>query len=204
MNWLAHIFLSEQSIDFQIGNYLHDPLKGKIWDGASEDLKNGMNTHMIIDLYTDSHTIFSQSKNRLRDTGLLKSIVIDITYDYFLTKNWNKYCNIPIEEFIQAFYNEATKRLDHMPINAREPLNRLIKFNVLNKYQNIEDLKKTFERFDKRLSKRLLSRDSTSSYFDVVCKNIDFLENDFLIFFPQLCNKIKGKLDSEKIKHWRI
>ena len=27
MNWLAHVFLLEQRIDFQIGNFLADPLK---------------------------------------------------------------------------------------------------------------------------------------------------------------------------------
>ena len=204
MNWLAHIFLSEQSIDFQIGNYLHDPLKGRVWEGASEDLINGMNTHMLVDLYTDSHFIISQSKNRLRETGLLKSIVIDITYDYFLTKNWDKFCNIPFEEFTQKFYKDATKRLDFMPTNARESVNKLIKFNILNKYQNTEHLKKAFERFDKRLSEKLLSRDSASSYFEAVNKNIDLLENDFLIFFPDLCIEVKKTINSEKIKHWRI
>ena len=42
MNWLAHVFLSEQKIDFQIGNFLADPLKGRLWDDASSDMKNGM------------------------------------------------------------------------------------------------------------------------------------------------------------------
>ncbi len=97
MNWLAHIFLSEQNIDFQIGNYLADPLKCKAWDNASEDLINGIKIHMIIDSFTDSHKIVNQSKTRLRDKGLLKSIIIDITYDHFLTKNWDTFSNIDFE-----------------------------------------------------------------------------------------------------------
>lgn len=95
MNWLAHIFLSEQNIDFQIGNFLADPLKGRAWENASVDLKKGIKTHLIIDTFTDSNEIVTQSKRRLRDSGLLKSIVIDITYDYFLTKNWESFCNVP-------------------------------------------------------------------------------------------------------------
>ena len=30
MNWLAHIFLSENKIDFQLGNFLADQLKGRL------------------------------------------------------------------------------------------------------------------------------------------------------------------------------
>lgn len=44
MNWLAHVFLSEQNIDFQIGNFLADPLKGRLWEDATIDMKKGMFT----------------------------------------------------------------------------------------------------------------------------------------------------------------
>ena len=204
MNWLAHIFLSEQNIDFQIGNYLHDPLKGKAWDGASQDLLNGMSTHIIIDSYTDDHKVVAKSKSRLREKGLLKPIIIDITYDYFLTKNWDIFCKISHEEFTQNFYKEANQKLKFLPNNASESVNKLIKFNILNKYQNLEHLKKAFGRFDKRLSEKLASRDTTSSYFEAVEKNIDDLEKDFMIFFPELCKLVKGNVDKEKLKHWRI
>ena len=204
MNWLAHIFLSEQNIDFQIGNYLHDPLKGKSWDYASDDLNNGMKTHMLIDLYTDSHFIVAQSKARLREKGLLKAIVIDMTYDYFLTKNWDKFSHIPFEDFTEKFYKQANLRLDSLPEKARESVNKLIKYNILNNYKSTEHLKIAFERFDKRLSTKLLSRDSASSYFETVTKNIEQLEEDFLIFFPKLSNEVKKSINLEKIEHWKI
>lgn len=203
MNWLAHIFLSEQNIDFQMGNYLADPLKGKAWDGASEDLINGIKVHMIIDAYTDSHNIVTQSKSRLREKGLLKSIIIDITYDYFLTKNWDKFCNIPFDEFTRNFYIQAQKRLEFLPQNAEIAVERLIKFNILNKYQKVEHLEKAFGRFDKRLSEKLASRDTASSYFEAVDKNIEQLEKDFLVFFPELCKEVRKNVNSEKISHWK-
>jgi len=204
MNWLAHVFLSEQNIDFQIGNYLADSLKGRAWKEASVHLKNGLETHKNIDSFTDSHPIVLKSKGRLREKGLLKSIVIDITYDYFLTKNWDTFCLIPFEEFTQDFYNQANKRLDFLPENAKESVNRLIKYNILNKYQSVEHLKKAFEKFDKRLSDKLASRDTVSSYIQAVEKNIENLEKDFMIFFPELCELIKKSIYNKKLKHWRI
>ena len=110
MNWLAHIFLSEQKIDFQIGNFLTDPLKGRLWENASIDMINGMQTHKIIDSYTDSHEIVSCSKRRLREKGLLKPVIIDLTYDYFLTKNWNEFCKTPIKNSSPPINKLATEK----------------------------------------------------------------------------------------------
>ena len=204
MNWLAHIFLSEQNIDFQIGNYLADPLKAKAWKDASESLKKGIQTHILIDSFTDSHPLISQSKNRLASKGLLRSIIIDITYDYFLTKNWSIYCNVPFEVYTKEFYDQASKRLDHLPIYASKQVSRIIKYQVLHKYQSVSDLKGVFERIDNRLSPRLLSRDKASNYFNSVQDNINDLEEDFLDFFPKLCQKVKENIDTSKINHWKI
>lgn len=204
MNWLAHIFLSEQNIDFQIGNYLADPLKGKLWEDASENLQNGLKTHILIDSFTDSHDIVKRSKNRLRDSGLLKSIVMDITYDYFLSKHWNKYCNISFEDYTNQFYKKATQRVDSFPFKAANSVERIIKYKILNKYQTLQDLEVAFIRIDRRLSPKLLSRDTTVSYYKAVSKNINELEEDFIEFFPQLCDMVRENVNKDKITHWKI
>ena len=204
MNWLAHVFLSEQKIDFQIGNFLADPLKGRLWENASLDMKNGMQVHKIIDSYTDSHEIVSSSKKRLREKGLLKPIIIDLTYDYFLTKNWDEFCKISMGEFSQEFYSNANQRIPFLPNHANLPLNNMINRDLLNKYHNLEQLKISFERMDLRLSERLRQRETAISYFDSVIDNIDYLEDDFLNFFPQLCEKVKNNLNRKYIKHWKI
>ncbi len=98
-------------------------------------MKNGLETHKKIDSFTDSHPIISISKARLREKGLLKSIVIDITYDYFLTKNWDIFCTIPIETFTKNFYTQASERLEHLPLNAKTSVNHLIQYNLLNAYK---------------------------------------------------------------------
>jgi len=204
LNWLAHIFLSEQNIDFQIGNYLADPLKGRVWDQASLNLKNGMHIHKIIDSYTDAHREFKRSKTRLGEKGLLKPIIIDLTYDYLLTKNWDRYSLIPIDEFLQIFYKQANQQLNVLPQKASFSLKRLIEHDVLNKYQNLDHLRIAFERVDKRLSPRLFARDQAISYFDRIHEHIDDIEKDFLLFFPQLCQKVRENVNQNKIGHWRI
>ena len=57
---------------------------------------------------------------------------------------------------------------------------------------------------DTRLSPRLKQRETAVSYFDNVVENIDLLEDDFLNFFPQLCQTVKKDLDHNKLKHWNL
>lgn len=204
MNWLAHIFLSEQHIEFQIGNYLADPLKGRVWEGASQELTQGMQVHKIIDSYTDSHELFIQSKQRLGEKGLLKALVIDLTYDYLLTKNWKHFCHEDIDLFLKRFYHEAKNTLPHLPLHAATPLQRMVEFDLLNKYQHLTHLKQAFERIDKRLSQRLAKRDTASAYFQRVQLHIDDIENDFMHFFPQLCHHVKQNMNPHKLSHWKI
>ncbi len=204
MNWLAHIFLSEHNIDFQIGNYLADPLKAKAWEGANENIKKAMQIHKLIDSYTDKHPTFKQSKNRLGKNGLLKAVVIDLTYDYLLTKNWHRYSNIMLDDFLNDFYNNANTNMHTLPNEAKLKLKRLIDFDLLNKYQTLEHLNESFQRVDKRISARVLKRDNVSRYFEIVCKNIDDIEDDFLLFFPQLCTKVKENVNSNELGHWKI
>ncbi len=201
MNWLAHILLSELNINFQIGNYLADPLKGRVWDEANIDIKKGMELHKLIDSYTDNHSIFIQSKKRLGDKGLLKSVVIDLTYDYLLTKNWDIFCSIPIDIFLQNFYIQANQQLQYLPHEVGFHLQKLIKYDILNKYRDLEQLKKSFIRVDKRLSSRLLKRDQASSYFERVSYHIKDIEDDFLIFFPELCEMVQVRVENTKLVH---
>lgn len=204
MNWLAHVFLSEHKIDFQIGNYLVDPLKGRLWDSASADIEKGMKTHILIDSYTDSHKTVSKSKFRLREKGLLKPVIIDLTYDHLLTKNWDQFSSVPLREFLDTFNIEAIQRSKDLPSDASNLVYHLAQNDRLNKYHSLEQLKRSFERIDTRLSERLLARETAVSYMDVVSDNIEQLENDFMIFFPELCKLVKGNLEPKFVSHLKI
>jgi hypothetical protein len=61
-----------------------------------------------------------------------------------------------------------------------------------------------FIRIDRRLSPKLLSRDTTVSYYKAVSKNINELEEDFIEFFPQLCDMVRENVNKDKITHWKI
>ena len=202
MNWLAHLFLSELTIDFQVGNILADPLKAKPWENSSKSLKNGMQTHLLIDSFSDKDEHFIKSKNRLKEKGILRGIVIDFTYDYLLSKNWDKFCNIEINEFKNRFYEQALKNKTY-PLLAQNILKNIKEKRLLD-FEKFENLEVALRRVDLRASEKLRLRDNALSYMPLIKNNFQDLEKDFLNFFPKLCFEVRKELEVKNLSHWRL
>ena len=202
MNWLAHIFISENSIDYQLGNLLADPLKARSWEGASRQLEDGFSIHTKIDLFTDSNALVSKSKSRLGSRGYLKGVIVDIAYDYCLIKNWNHYSTVDLDCFINTFYQQANAAIGKYPEHARNFVRRLIDHRVLTSYGSLEGLETAFRRIDSRLSERIISRESATGYVPVLRREIAAIEEDFSGFFPQLIDHFKSNAGMSLKPHW--
>ena len=192
MNWLAHIFVSTNSIDFQLGNLLADPLKGRRWEGASRQLEEGFRMHGRIDVFTDSNGLVLQSKSRLGSKGYLKGVIIDIAYDYCLTNSWDLYSNIPLECFISTFYRNADMAVADYPPEAEAFVRRIIASGVLTSYGSFEGLALALRRIDLRLSDRLRARESATDYLPILKREMAGISRDFSLFFPQLVEHFKS------------
>ena len=201
MNWLAHVFLSENHIEHQLGNLLADPLKGRAWDGATDMFIKGLQTHLHIDTFTDSHSLVKQSKRRLKDKRHLKGVVIDIVYDHLLTKHWEKFSSRDFKVFTADFRSQAPNQIEGYPDKAKTVINRVAKIKLLSSYSDLEGLGEGFKRIDKRLSQRVLTKETTFSDFALVAYKMYNLEQDFLEFFPKLIGHIQKNLDNEYLTH---
>ncbi|MCW8875999.1 MAG: ACP phosphodiesterase [Kangiellaceae bacterium] len=198
MNWLSHILLSKLNIEYQLGNLLADPLKGVAWNTASQSLIDGISMHKAIDVYTDSHPVISASKSRLGKKGYLKGVVVDVLYDHFLSNSWESYSKLPIDHFIEKFGSGAIYTSNVYPDNAKKFVHRLVKSNQLTTYVTFEGFVETLKRMDKRLSPRIIARETTLSYVSSVENNYEQLRRDFDEFFPELVDFFKQhKLGSE-------
>ena len=202
MNWLAHILVSKRSVDYQLGNLLADPLKGKAWPGCSSSVRDGFKMHSIIDTFTDSNAYVKKSKSRLGDRGHLRGVVIDIAYDYLLFKNWERYASIDSTSFINQFCGEATQAIASYPERAREFVGRIIKYDVLLSYSSYAGLLTAFNRVDNRLSGRVLDRETVSGYAPVLAAQIQAIESDFRQFFPQLVAHFASRSGLSAREHW--
>jgi acyl carrier protein phosphodiesterase len=202
MNWLSHVFLSENNIEHQLGNLLTDALKAKAWEGAGEEFYRGIDTHKKIDAFTDAHAVVARSKSRLDKKGYLKAVVIDIVYDYCLSLHWERFASVGLDEFLLDFYSQAKQEIHNYSKEAKRVTTRVIDNNILGSYRDFKGLEEGFKRIDKRLSARILAKDTASSYLPLVIANIKEIEEDFLIFFPELMAYVAEDLDRELLGHW--
>ena len=202
MNWLSHVFLSENDIEHQLGNLLTDALKAKAWEGAGQGFYRGIETHQKIDAFTDAHAMVKQSKERLDKKGYLKAVVIDIVYDYCLSVHWERFASVGLDVFLLDFHTKARQEIHNYPEEAHRVTTRVIDNNILGSYRDFKGLEEGFKRIDKRLSPRILKKDTALSYLPLVIKNIKEIEEDFLIFFPELMAYVAEDLDKDLLGHW--
>ena len=203
MNWLAHVFLSENHIEHQLGNMLADPLKCRNWNGASKRIDAGIKTHILIDNFTDSHPIVSKSKALLTPRGHLKGVVLDILFDHFLSLHWDKYCNIDRLHFLDNFRFLALESIDSYPKFGQFVIHSVVASRQLESYADIDGVIDAFGRIDNRLATKSLAKDNCQRYIPLIEEQKDELEEMFLEFFPQLMNRVKESYHDSDIPHWR-
>lgn len=203
MNWLSHLFLSKDEIDWQLGNLLADPLKGRAWESAGKNIRAGMALHQSIDQYTDSHPIFRNSKSLLKEKTYLKGVVIDLVYDHFLAKHWGCFSAITLDQFLDDFYRNTYTNANAYPDTVRHFLDKLITADALRSYSNLDQLQQTMARVDRRLSARIAAREKSIDHLPHVLSHIELMETDFLLFFPELMQHVQQQLAGEKPSHWQ-
>ncbi|MFB9054038.1 ACP phosphodiesterase [Formosa undariae] len=186
MNYLAHIYLSENHDQVTIGNFIADGngITGKSYQKFPKAIQVGILLHRQIDTFTDAHLTVKQSKKRLhKNYGHYSGIIVDIFYDHFLAKNWSKYSDIPLADYAQNFYTLLQSNYEELPERTQYLLPYMKKANWLVSYATIDGIEKVLMGMDKRtknLSKMHLSINELQTHYDE-------FEAEFTSFFNELC-----------------
>lgn len=188
MNYLAHIYLSGTDELLKIGNFMGDAVHGKKYLSLDPTLQKGVLLHRAIDTFTDAHPIFRQSKHRLHEKyGRYSGIIIDIFYDYFLCKNWEKFCEIPLEEYITHFYHSLKTHYQLLNEKTQQIVPYLISQNWLSTYSKKEGIELTLKRMDYRMKSQ---SNMQQSIIELSLYEQEF-ESEFLAFFKELKSYVK-------------
>ncbi len=183
MNYLAHIYLSGDDKDLMIGNFIADSVKGRKFVGIPPKIQNGIILHRAIDKFTDSHPVVKKSIRRLFPVySHYSAVIIDILYDHFLAANWKDYSIIPLDKYVENFYQLLNLNFEVLPKRVQNFLPYMIKDNWLLNYATLEGIKKILFQMDQRTSNRsqmhLSLKEIKSSYSE--------FEEEFKIFFDDL------------------
>ena len=151
MNYLAHIYLSGDDELITIGNFMADGIKGKRYKKFQKPLQIGILLHRHIDTFTDAHKTVRKSTKRLHQKyGHYSSVIVDILYDHFLAKNWARYSNIPLEPYVDDFYDSLENYYDLLPERIQKMMPYMLTDNWLLSYASIDGITRVLHGMNRR------------------------------------------------------
>ena len=191
MNYLAHIYLSGDNDLVTIGNFIADGIKGKSYKNHPKDIQVGILLHRHIDTFTDAHKTVRQSTKRLhKKYGHYSGIIVDILYDHFLAKNWNRYSDIPLKDYTETFYDSLEEHYDVLPARIQKMMPYMLADNWLLNYASIEGIGKVLDGMNRRTKNRSSMNEATTELKEFY----EEFENEFSIFFEELISTSQEKL----------
>ncbi len=191
MNFLAHIYLSNENEHIKIGNFIADAIKGNRYKHLPEEIQRGIILHREIDSFTDMHETVRKSKRRLHPRYRhYDGVIIDILYDHFLAKNWANYSEIPLEKYTRDFYTILTKNYELLPEKTKHMMPYLIKDNWLYNYGNLNGIERVLQGMNRR------TQEKSQMHLAINDLKINYsnFENDFTVFFEELITFVHKKI----------
>lgn len=183
MNYLAHLFLVENTPESLVGAMLGDFVKGSAKNSYSPIIQRNIELHRRIDSFTDAHPIVRASKTvfapeRRRYAG----VMLDIFFDHYLAKHWNSFSEVALAQFSTNVYAALEQHYEILP----ERLQRMLPFmraeDWLKSYARVEWIDLTLQ----RMARRLRRGEMLAGGGEELHRNYERFEADFLTFFPEL------------------
>lgn len=193
MNFLAHIYLSENNDLIKIGNFMADGIRGNKFENFPPEIQKGIILHRAIDTFTDAHPLFRSSTKRLHERyHHYAGVIVDVFYDHFLAKNWNKYSDENLEDYINRFYQSLYDNIDFLSEKTKSIMPYMINQNWLLCYQSVEGIHRILYQMDCRTgykSKMQFATEELENFYSE-------FEKEFTEFFEELRNFSHKKLIS--------
>lgn len=168
-----------------------DGIRGKQFQHFPEDVQKGILLHRFIDTYTDSHDTFRQSTKRLHEKyHHYSGVIVDIMYDHFLAKNWEKYSDEKLDHFINRFYKSLHENYPILTEKTQNLMPTMIRENWLWSYQTIDGIQHILTQMDRRSknqSKMQFASQELKEFYPE-------FEHEFDLFFKDVQAQSKQKL----------
>lgn len=189
MNYLAHLYLSQDNGLSMAGNLMADFLKYVELSALPPAVLNGIENHRATDKFTDHHPVVLGLKEDFHpDFRRFVPIMLDVTFDHMLAKSWNDYHDLELTEFTRHAYAQLAEAEAHMPEVMRKRLQGMAKRDWLARYIETDTVEKTLQ----AISDRIRFENTLDQSFSEVMRQYELIERSFKVFFPELVAHIQG------------
>lgn len=183
MNYLAHVFLAPDSPEARIGSVLGDFRKGFAVETLPPEIVRGVNHHLAVDAYTDSHPqvvasrrLFSSQRRRFA------GVALDIVYDHYLLKYWPVFGKSDSNDFIDKVYSEFDDFRPLMPPAMARVTELIVAHDWFGHYREMDDIGHALD----RVAQRVRFKNRFEGIIEEIHEHETELEARFLEFFKDL------------------
>lgn len=171
------------------GNLMGDFRKYLDGRPLPEKVVLGMENHVRVDSFTDSHPVVREMKGlfsvrRRRFAG----IIIDVVFDHFLVQYWKDYNQAEFDVFIDDVYPALQSQYHLMPGAMQRVVLWMLENDWLRSYAELEYVGRVLD----RISARIRFANTMEGAIEEIHAHHAELESGFLAFYPQLVRHVEA------------
>lgn len=141
MNYLAHIYLSGEDKQVQIGNFAGDAVKGNAYRNYPPRVQKGILLHRQIDAFSDAHPLIREMVALGRAYfGRYSAVVTDILLDHILARDFKYYTHQSLKRFAYAFYWNLIFNYRNLPVRFQSFMWHFILTSRLECYASMKGI----------------------------------------------------------------
>ncbi len=185
MNFLAHAWLAGPLAADRVGGMIGDFVKGGLAPpppGLTAELAEGVRLHRLIDSFADRHSAFQRSRARVSSARRrVGGIMVDMFYDHFLARHWDRFSAEPLAGFTAALYRELHAGAQALPPSFLPVFERMAADDWLAGYREAE---RVADALDRMAVHRLRRPNPLAGAGEELERDYAGFEADFLVFLP--------------------
>ncbi|MDX2149555.1 MAG: ACP phosphodiesterase [Bryobacteraceae bacterium] len=184
VNYLAHLYLAGETPESLLGNLLADFVKAPLSSLPHPGFRQGVELHRRIDRFTDAHPAFLHSRSLFTPARRRAApALVDIFYDHFLARDWERYSDMKLMEFLREASERMEEGRDAVPDFVMPMLDRILPVYWLAGYGSLHGVRMSIDRLAQRRRPGL----GLSGGADELEANYEAFEADFRRVFEDLC-----------------
>lgn len=166
MNFLGHLYFSDNDKDLMLANLFGDFVRGRNFSHYPKVIQDGIILHRKIDSFMDQHKSVMELKLKLYDElPKVAGVAVDLFFDHLLAKNWNKHHPLNYEDFLNDFYFYRSDFEQELTIDFKNFIAVFRERKWLNHYPTSFGLEKSCQGVSSRISFPNKLKDAPSVFY---------------------------------------
>ena len=158
-------------------------MRGVKLDDLPEPVRRGVFNHRAVDRFTDQFPAVVALKPLFDDRyRRFAGIIIDVSFDYFLTKHWASYHDQSVRTFLDSSYLGLLAAREYMPTYMKQAVERMTQQDWLGGYSELRQVGFALD----RVAERMRFRNNFTGAGQEVEHHYLAIEQAFLALYPAL------------------